>query len=224
MFRRRNKPNAFDWLRNIFWPRIGWRRAWVYWLHRMGRLPGSDYSISVGFAFGAAISFTPFVGLHFLLAALLSWICRANILASAIGTAVGNPWTFPFIWIWIYKLGVWMGYETPEANVPSMDFAGFFGNMLKSLLRFDLNYLAETAWPIFGPMLLGSLPTAIIAWLAFYLIWHWSISAYRRARLRRRAARRQRQLKRKAKNMESNNMGPNNMGEGGNGPISAPRN
>jgi hypothetical protein len=35
---------------------------------------------------------------HFVLSALLAYIARANIIASAIGTVVGNPWTFPFIW------------------------------------------------------------------------------------------------------------------------------
>ncbi|MFR8207121.1 MAG: DUF2062 domain-containing protein [Alphaproteobacteria bacterium] len=34
------------------------------------------------------------MGFHLLLAALTAWIIRGNILASALGTAAGNPWTF----------------------------------------------------------------------------------------------------------------------------------
>jgi uncharacterized protein (DUF2062 family) len=213
MFRRRHKLHPADWVLNLVWPRIGWRRSWAYWLHRMERLPGSDYSLSVGFAFGAAMSFTPFVGFHFVLAALSAWLCRANILASAIGTAVGNPWTFPFIWIWIYNLGIWMGFESEGGSAAQMDFASFFGNLLKSFLRFDLTYLADTAWPIFGPMLLGSLPTAIVAWLAFFLTWRWTITAYRRGRLRRLAARREPKIKQSGQIM----------GGEGDGTLSTPR-
>jgi len=217
MFRRRHKLQTMDLVRNLVWPRIGWRRASHYWLHRMGRLPGSDYSLAVGFAFGAAMSFTPFVGFHFILAALAAWICRANIVASAIGTAVGNPWTFPFIWIWIYNLGIWLGFERPQVSASKLDFASFFGNLLKSFLRFDLAYLAETAWPILGPMLLGSLPTAVVAWAVFYLTWRWSIGAYKKARAHRRRTLRARRSRRQAANQAHTREGE------GDGSLSAPR-
>ena len=62
--------NCFEIILNIIWPTIGWKRLLRYWVIRITRLPGSVYSISAGFACGAAISFTPFVGLHFILGAL----------------------------------------------------------------------------------------------------------------------------------------------------------
>ena len=83
MFNRRIKPNFLTTLRNFIWPKIGLKRALNYWVHRISRLPDSTYAISAGIAFGASISFTPFVGLHFILAGLLDWIFRANIIASA---------------------------------------------------------------------------------------------------------------------------------------------
>ena len=87
-----------------------------------------------------------------------------------------------------------------------MDFESFFGNLLKTFLRFDLNYLVESAWPILGPMLLGSVPTVIVAWLVFFLAWRWSIGAYRKARAHRRRGRQRK----------------NRKGEG-DGSLSAPR-
>ena len=54
--------------------------------------------VAAGVAAGAFTSFTPFMGLHFLFAALFAWAIRGNLLASALGTFVGNPLTFPFIW------------------------------------------------------------------------------------------------------------------------------
>ena len=170
MFRRRIKNNIFSKLRELIWPYMGWRRTFAYWTHRISRLPGSKYSISAGIAFGASVSFTPFVGLHLVLAGLLAWIFRANVLASAIGTLVGNPWTFPFIWLWVYKLGVWMGIDGVPNDLMQKQFSELFGNILTALLNFDANFFVTFAWPIFGPMLLGGIPTGIAVWIAFYAL------------------------------------------------------
>ena len=35
-------------------------------------------------------------------ALLVAFVIRGNLIASMIGTAVGNPFTFPFIWLTIY--------------------------------------------------------------------------------------------------------------------------
>lgn len=164
---------------------MGWSRTGNYWAHRVSRLPGSVYSIAGGFACGAAISFTPFVGLHFILGGLLAWLMRANILASAIGTAVGNPWTFPFIWVWIYNLGAWMGFGGEGAHDGELDFAALFGHVGEAVLKFDVSYLAETAWPVFGPMLIGSVPTAIVTWFLFYYLVKYIITSYRHSRAER---------------------------------------
>ncbi|MDH3231800.1 MAG: DUF2062 domain-containing protein, partial [Alphaproteobacteria bacterium] len=95
MFRRRTQQPVHHRVSNLIWPRMGWGRVFMYLWHRVGRLHGTPHSISAGFASGAAVSFTPFVGVHFILAALTSWFSRGNIVAGLIGTAVGNPWTFP---------------------------------------------------------------------------------------------------------------------------------
>ena len=180
-------------MRSLLWPRSGWRRAARYIVYRLGRLSGTPYTIAGGFACGAAISFTPFVGLHFILAAIWAWIVRANVVSALIGTAVGNPWTFPFIWVWIYKLGQWMGADSLADEAETLDFAGFFGALLDALLRFDLGFLLETAAPIWVPMFIGSIPTTAVAWVAFYFPLKPMIAAYQRRR--RRAGRSRRKMK-----------------------------
>ncbi|MEM7523661.1 MAG: DUF2062 domain-containing protein [Pseudomonadota bacterium] len=84
-------------LRALFAPRRGWRRVFEYYRHRMKRLPDSPSRIALGFACGVYTSFTPFFGFHFVVAAAFAWLLRGNVLASAIGTFIGNPLTFPFI-------------------------------------------------------------------------------------------------------------------------------
>ena len=52
MFKRRRKRSLAERLRDVFWPRMPWRRIRVYYKHRMGRLPGTPYFIAAGFATG----------------------------------------------------------------------------------------------------------------------------------------------------------------------------
>jgi len=182
MFNRRIKPDLITILRNFIWPKMGLKRALKYWLHQISRIPDSTYAISAGMAFGASISFTPFVGLHFILAGLLAWVFRANIIASAIGTIVGNPWTFPLIWIWTYQLGVWMGFGTLDQEQP-FHFSNLFGNILTAFLTFDTTYLMKVAWPVLSPMLAGAVPTSITGWLVIYYLTRFVIKSVERKRL-----------------------------------------
>jgi len=191
MFDRRKKPGIFTRLRGFVWPHAGWNRSTKYVFHRLARLPGTAYSIAAGFACGAAISFTPFVGLHFVISAIFAWIIRANILSSAVGTVVGNPWTFPFIWLWIYKAGTWM--DPAPDGMAAPDFPSLFGEMMNAALNLDMIYLVETAWPVWWPMLLGSLPTAVVVWFLFYWPLKPLIAAYQNRRIKRRLDRLERQ-------------------------------
>ncbi|MBO43118.1 MAG: hypothetical protein CMM28_05280 [Rhodospirillaceae bacterium] len=185
MFRRREKPSLSRRVTSVLWPSIGWRRWLIYLKHRLGRLPGTPYSIAAGFACGAAISFTPFVGFHFFLGGIWAWILRANILASAIGTAVGNPWTFPFIWIWLYTLGHWMGAGNADTAAQSLEFEVFFTGMFNGVLMMDMGYLVEHVWPVLWPMLVGAIPTMLFVWFLFYLPLNSLIHTYQLRRLRR---------------------------------------
>lgn len=163
----------------LLWPRAGFRRTARYVAHRLARLPGTPHRIAAGFAAGAAVSFTPLIGFHFIGAALLALLLRGNLLASAIGTAVGNPWTFPFIWAWTYGLGRWiLGHTRGMTTLPA---------------HLSLIHIFDNFWSIFLPMLVGGIPTAILAWLIFYFPIRNLVKGYQSAR-RRRLAKRARRL------------------------------
>ena len=186
MFRQRQKPTLHERITVLIWPKAGWKRTCKYLLTRLSRIPASSQSIAAGFACGAAVSFTPFVGLHFLISAALAWLLRVNILSAIIGTVVGNPWTFPFIWVWVYELGSFMGAGNGPGDVQSMDFSVFFGSLLEATLSLDVVFLLETAAPIFWLMFVGSLPTAVIAWFAFYFLLKPVVLTYKNRREHRR--------------------------------------
>ena len=104
LFRRREK-NLMASIQAFIWPKKGVMRGWIYLMMRILRIRSSDYSLSAGFAAGVAVSFTPLIGFHFILGIALAWLIRGNMIMSMIGTAVGNPWTFPLIWVLIYAVG-----------------------------------------------------------------------------------------------------------------------
>jgi uncharacterized protein len=178
MFKRRNPLPLHKRAGEIVWPSGGWRRSGAYVAHRLRRLPGTPYRIAAGFASGAAISFTPFIGLHFVLAAVIAVLVRGNVIAAAIGTVVGNPWTFPFIWLWIYSLGSWVLGDHGLTELPEDLSFQIFENPMEVLL----------------PMVVGGIPTAIAAWFVFFWPLQRTIAEYQKARrrlLRRRMRKRQ---------------------------------
>ena len=169
MFGRRHPLPIYRRVREFVWPSGGWHRASLYVAHRVRRLPGTPYRIAAGFACGAAISFTPFIGFHFVGAALLSILLRGSLLASAIGTVVGNPWTFPFIWAWIYGLGQWLLGGEVVSELPA---------------ALSLTYIFERPLDVLWPMTVGSVPTSVAAWFAVFWPVRGAVAEYQHARSR----------------------------------------
>ena len=173
MFRRRvNTPLSR--IRNFVWPRKGFSRVGSYLRHRVGRLPGTPHSIALGFAAGVGTSFTPLVGLHILLAATLVWPFGGSLIAAAIGSLVGNPWTFPFMWIASYTTGCWLIGQDPRA----ITFEGV-----------NLPFLWEHKLEILVPWLVGSVPMGLAGALAFYFPVRSAVTVYQAKRRERRRAR-----------------------------------
>ncbi|MHA1153909.1 MAG: DUF2062 domain-containing protein [Alphaproteobacteria bacterium] len=170
MFGRRRPLSAHHRVWSVVWPKAGWRRASRYIAHRVRRLPGTPYRIAAGFASGAAVSFTPFIGLHFVFAALLALLLRGSVVASAIGTAVGNLWTFPFIWAWIYSVGLWLMGAEAASDLPA---------------TLSLGYIFERPLDVLMPMTLGGLPTAVVVWIGFFWPVRGAVAEYQHARRRR---------------------------------------
>ena len=189
MFRRRARKSTLTLLRETVWPRIGWHRTSQYLWHRLHCLPGTPYSIAAGLACGTALSVTPLVGIHFFLAALLAWMIRGNVLASAFGTVVGNPWTFPIIWMGTYHLGKGvMGHGISwDAE---LDFTAMFTGMVQSMIEADAVLFMDQVWPVWLPMFVGCVPLSILTWLVTYVVFYRLTESYQRRRRAKRATKR----------------------------------
>jgi hypothetical protein len=148
----------------------------TYVVKRVTRLSGTPHSIAAGVACGVAISFTPFIGFHLVGSFLLCLLVRGNYLAAAVGTLVGNPWTFPFILVASYQLG--------------HALLGGRAAHIESLQHWDLATLLAELEAVFWPMTVGGCLLALIAGLATYFPLVRMIAAYQEARARRRQSRR----------------------------------
>jgi hypothetical protein len=185
----------------MVYPSGGFRRAIQYLRLRLTRLPDGPHRIARGVFAGVFMSFTPFFGIHFLLAAGLAWAIRGNILAAMLATFVGNPLTTPFIALTSVEFGQWlMGIEKPLSVLSIV--AAFSHAGAELWQNFRAIFTGDpTRWAslkdffdtFFLPYLIGGLLSGLLIGLLCYWGTIPLVGAYQRLRagkLRERIARR----------------------------------
>ncbi len=177
MFKRRKSREIPVLLREMVWPSMGWKRAISYFHHRLFRQSDSTYRITGGLATGAAVSFTPLLGTHFLQSLIYAHIFNQSKIAALVGTFWGNPWTLPPIFYFDYHLGVWL-MRVFQAN----DFVPL-------PQEHTLSHLLSDPLHLFLPLMLGGAVLAVLFWPVAYLILYYPVRsmqrAYRLQRLKR---------------------------------------
>jgi uncharacterized protein (DUF2062 family) len=176
VFRRRVELNLLQKLRETVWPRIGWKRAFQYGWRRVWRLSGTPHAVALGVAAGVFASFTPFLGFHLIIAFILAWVFRGNLIASAFGTFMGNPVTYPPIWFATYDLGHWLLGTSAYDNVD-------LSTALTSGKAFDM------ILPVLVPMAAGCVPLGLGGGLVAYFMVRSAVETYQRRRRERLAER-----------------------------------
>lgn len=180
VFKRRERAPFLHRAREFVAPRKGFWRGFGYIGKRMRRVPDTPHRIALGFACGALVSFSPFFGFHFFLAAGLAWLVRGNIVAGLFGTAVGNPFTFPFIAV----ASLWCGRTILGVEGNALDFKaiqaefgvafGAIWDWMKSLFGYenpDLSGLSTFFDNVFLPYLVGGVvPGLLCAGVCYALI------------------------------------------------------
>ena len=191
MFKRRDRLPIWRILGQALWPRMGWRRAAIYTKHRLRRLPDTPQKISRGVMAGVMTTFTPLYGLHFVVAAILAWIMRGNVMAALLGTFFGNPLTYVPIALVSLNLGHWMLGTEFRGEVDENVFAKFAGagedlfwNAWYALSGHPVDWTATRVFwhDVFWPWTVGGFVPGIFAGLACYTIAMPLITAYQRRR------------------------------------------
>ncbi len=191
MFKRRDRLPIWEVALRALWPRGGWGRAALYVKHRLRRLPDTPRKISRGILAGVFTTFTPFYGLHFVVAAIVAWILRGNVMAALLGTFFGNPLTYVPIGVVSLNLGHWILGSEPAAAMDENIFDKFRGagedfiwNAWYALTGTPVDWTATWVFwhDVFWPWLVGGIIPGILTGLAAYTISLPLIEVYQRRR------------------------------------------
>jgi uncharacterized protein (DUF2062 family) len=186
LFKRRSRLSPLERLRIALWPTRSFYRSFRYTMYRLWRIPGSSHSIAIGCAAGVFAIFTPFLGFQMMLAALLAWGLRGNVLASAVGTFAGNPLTYPLIWISTFTLGNFFLGGSANAEMEQLSSgARALGRSIREASPDGLASAVHGLWPILKPMALGSLPLGGLTALIVYFLMRNVLNAQKQRRLQK---------------------------------------
>lgn len=181
VFKRRDRRPFWKALLEAVWPRGGWARAARYVKHRLHRLPDPPERIARGIFAGVFTTFTPFYGLHFLVAAVLAKVMRGNIIAALLSTFFGNPLTYLPIGVISMKTGYFvLGIRAPHHPELQTSLGRKFveagrdlqDNFLALFTHRDMDWhdLSIFYHEVFFPYLIGGIVPGIVAgMIAYYL-------------------------------------------------------
>lgn len=192
VFRRRDRRSVLRATSDFVYPRGGWTRAALYVKHRVRRLPDTPERIARGIGAGVFTTFTPFYGLHFVVAAIVAKLCRGNILAALMGTFFGNPLTYVPIGVISMRTGYFLlgidrhGPEVHRSLGGKFMDAGadLKDNLIAAFTDKDMDWTSLHVFydEVFFPYLIGGIIPGIIAGLVAYYISVPLIQAYQKRR------------------------------------------
>jgi uncharacterized protein (DUF2062 family) len=207
LFKRRERRSIFRFFYEVIFSLKGISRAIEYVGIRLKRIPDTPHKISLGMSCGIFASFTPLFGLHFLIAGLLSYLLRANVLASLIGTFVGNPITFPIITVFNLQVGEWIlgssEYSNDDGGKIFEGFLDFIFLIYKSF--FTEGSIGDNNVPrmneflngVFIPYSLGGLILGIFIAVVSYFLLRPLVATYQKKRSALKAKKFKKKLMRK---------------------------
>src|SRR5881628_1982443 len=169
------------------------RRGKVLLLDLLGREEPPE-RVAAALALGIGVGFSPFMGVHFLIAIALAFLFRLNRIDALLGTLAGNPWTLPPVYAAGYALGRRL-LQYDRRRVPDLPW--------DRLLHRDFWHAFSGAalHPRLLSFLVGTATLAVLIGLSAYLVLRALLRLYHRrhprvaeraARLRERASRRRR--------------------------------
>ncbi|MBN1550949.1 DUF2062 domain-containing protein [bacterium] len=135
------------------------------------KLKGNPTHIAFSFALGIFIGFSPFYGLHTIIALIFVYFFRLNALTTVVGAWVNMPFTAPFVYALCYAVGSWM-----SGSISKKTYVWTELNWELFWIRFG-----EIAWQI----TLGWIIIGTIASILGFLILRASIIYYRNIKSKR---------------------------------------
>lgn len=171
LFKRRRAPDWKESLRVLVWPRRSWERSLRYVLLRLMRVPATPHQLALGCAIGVFAAITPLIGAQMLLAGILAVAMKASFAAAMIGTLFGNPVVWAVVWPATYSGGAFLlGLPTSLGDI---DIRSELSQFSEALFQFSPDLFSAAlamVWPLFKPMMVGSIPVGLVIAGVFYLL------------------------------------------------------
>ena len=187
-FGRKKKKNLITSIISFIKIFFAFSRTKKYISLSIKRIKGTPQALSLGLATGIAISFTPLIGLHALLAIFISWVIGGSMAAALIGTLFGNPWTFPLIWYFTFEIGQFINYgflpyeEEFSFQIIKKEISTLLV-ILKNIIVFaNMPELEENLekLKLIPFMVVGSIPLVFITWILSYFSFLIIFKSYRK--------------------------------------------
>ena len=187
-FGRKKKKNLITSIISFIKIFFAFSRTKKYISLSIKRIKGTPQALSLGLATGIAVSFTPFIGLHALLAIFISWVIGGSMAAALIGTLFGNPWTFPIIWYFTFEIGQFINYgflpyeEEFSFQIIKKEISTLLV-ILKNIIVFaNIPELEENVekLKLIPFMIVGSIPLVFITWISSYFSFLIIFKSYRK--------------------------------------------
>jgi uncharacterized protein (DUF2062 family) len=200
VFKRRKPLGWLAWMREMVYPKGGFKRATRYVIHRMSRLPDDPHRIARGIFAGFLIGFLPLPGLQFVAAWLAARLVRGNLLAALLGTFNTNPITTPFFAVFAMTFGHWItgveGTLNFDAIIDAFTFASadLWRNFMAIFTTDTMHWsgLIRFWHEIYVPYFIGALIPGLVISLAAYYITIPIVQTYQKARAAKGDDRRER--------------------------------
>ena len=133
--------------------------------HQILSIDEPPHGISLAFAVGIFIAFSPIIGLHTISAVAAAWLFKLNLAVIIAGTLVNNPWTIVFVYGSSICFGSFVLQDTTSC-------------LLKGVGKDELlSYLKAVPMPF----LTGTIILGIIAALISYFVLYQVLVSYRGA-------------------------------------------
>jgi uncharacterized protein (DUF2062 family) len=133
-------------------------------LELLGRSEPAE-ELAASFAVGVAVSFSPFIGLHWIIALAIAWFFRLNKVDVLLATfALVNPWTTLPVFTSSTVVGWWILHsDRPTSDLFRLDWGHFTLTSLRS------NGIRPFQ-PYLGSFFLGSILFSVVAGLVTYVL------------------------------------------------------
>ncbi|HMV46693.1 MAG TPA: DUF2062 domain-containing protein [Blastocatellia bacterium] len=126
---------------------------------------------ALAFAIGALIGFSPLLGLHTIIAAIVAVVWRLNKVALFTGVYISNPWTVAPVVAVSWAIGRWF-VETPPIELPQFT--------MTAIASAEFWRQIASQWPQLLPFAIGASIVSVVCALVSYPLMLYVLRAYRR--------------------------------------------